>query len=356
LTDYNSITLALKTENLDDFQKLYAKNKTIQGRKNSALRFLEVSKEKNYLLEAIERNGTGDYDLKDADDVDDYLKVLQSFETRRREHESSKTGMEDLKNFIETATDLLNKTRLADAFFRAEREYWERKNKAGKIQKKRQDDLALGWANNDHHTFRSSRGAFSTLVEILELTGMKPREKFYAGAQAGWGAQIMEDPATNLVAFVDVDLGEDETNIDFAKEGLPERQELGTVGLWVALHGESIMEAGLHHLAASFSFDALRDDLEKLDVVMMKPFSNFAFLKQAFTQGELWKTDEQRTSALKEQHRLTQEQATRFVEVGALGSHLENIQRGSGFKGFNQSSVSAIIKETDPRKLTERYA
>jgi len=37
------------------------------------------------------------------------------------------------------------------------------------------------------------------------------------------------------------------------------------------------------------------------------------------------------------------------VSEGALGSHLENLQRRGGFKGFNQKSVSAIIQATDPR-------
>jgi len=35
---------------------------------------------------------------------------------------------------------------------------------------------------------------------------------------------------------------------------------------------------------------------------------------------------------------------------GAIGSHLKNLQRNGGFKGFNQHAVSIIIAETDPRK------
>jgi len=34
----------------------------------------------------------------------------------------------------------------------------------------------------------------------------------------------------------------------------------------------------------------------------------------------------------------------------SIGSHLENLQRKGGFKGFNQHAVSLIIAETDPRK------
>jgi hypothetical protein len=48
--------------------------------------------------------------------------------------------------------------------------------------------------------------------------------------------------------------------------------------------------------------------------------------------------------------RITPEQAKQFREKGALGSHLENLERNQGFKGFNQTGISEIIARTDPRK------
>ena len=47
---------------------------------------------------------------------------------------------------------------------------------------------------------------------------------------------------------------------------------------------------------------------------------------------------------------ITREQCDTFLRDGAIGSHLENLQRHGGFKGFNQKAVSAIISATDPRK------
>jgi len=46
---------------------------------------------------------------------------------------------------------------------------------------------------------------------------------------------------------------------------------------------------------------------------------------------------------------ITAEQADRFRTEGAIGSHLEILERNGGFKGFNQSSVNEIIRDTDPR-------
>ncbi len=47
---------------------------------------------------------------------------------------------------------------------------------------------------------------------------------------------------------------------------------------------------------------------------------------------------------------ITENQIQEFTTNGAIGSHLETLQRKGGFKGFNQHAVSIIIAETDPRK------
>lgn len=70
---------------------------------------------------------------------------------------------------------------------------------------------------------------------------------------------------------------------DFAHQGLAPRQELGTVGLWCALHGESMLSAGLHHLAGRFDFDAVTAALAERGVPMMHPFSEFAYLRLSDT-------------------------------------------------------------------------
>jgi len=243
----------------------------------------------------------------------------------------------------------LGQGRAAALFLQVEREFWESRNKAGQIQKERQDALGMGWANHDHHTFRSSRAGFRPLVNFFEEFGFDCRERFYAGKEAGWGAQVMEQKDAFHVLFLDVDLTPEEIAIDFAHTELPERKELGTIGLWCALHGDSIKEAGMHHLEAQFLFDRLGKDLVKDGIEMMAPFSNFNYLKQAFTKGERWKVAPEKLQTLLKKGQITQEQAHKFAKEGALGSHLENLERREGYKGFNQKNVSVIIKKTDPR-------
>jgi hypothetical protein len=60
--------------------------------------------------------------------------------------------------------------------------------------------------------------------------------------------------------------------------------------------------------------------------------------------------EEERAERLLSAKLITQEQFDKFMKEGALGSHLENLQRHGGFKGFNQKSVSVVISATDPRR------
>jgi hypothetical protein len=82
----------------------------------------------------------------------------------------------------------------------------------------------------------------------------------------------------------------------------------------------------------------------------MKPFTNFSYLRQAFTEGERWQVDPRRIECARQAGYITEEQAKQFASQGAIGSHLENLERNEGFKGFNQTGVSEIISATDPRK------
>jgi hypothetical protein len=86
----------------------------------------------------------------------------------------------------------------------------------------------------------------------------------------------------------------------------------------------------------------------------MMPFSDFPFLKQAFTEGERWVVSRERAEKPRATGSITAEQFDEFTSKGAIGSHLENLQRKGGFKGFNQPAVSIIIAETDPRLQRQR--
>src|SRR6185295_11434911 len=97
-------------------------------------------------------------------------------------------------------------------------------------------------------------------------------------------------------------------------------------------------------------FDAAREQLRAEGIATMKPFTDFPYLKQAFTEGEIWPVESRRIDAALTQGLITADQAAGFRTSGALGSHLEILQRDEGYKGFNQTGISEIIQDTDPRR------
>jgi hypothetical protein len=255
----------------------------------------------------------------------------------------------DASRLLASLSEEVERDRLVDEFFAAEREYYLTRNRAARFQYARQQASGIGWANHDHHTYRSSRAAFRALIELWLQLGFEPREKFYAGAEAGWGAQILEHPASRVVLFCDVDMATEEIDIDYRANDLPPLPSLGTIGLWCGLHGESVSAAGLHHLEAEFDFARVRDQLQAAGIRVMPPFTELPMLKQAFTEAETWPVEPWRTQALEELGLITADQRARFDAAGAPGSHLEILQRWDGFKGFNKTGINAIIRHTDAR-------
>jgi hypothetical protein len=345
--------VAVSVESISDFLMVRGMAGRIEGTLLTGYRRCCASLDNGVSLWVVERRGSPVMEPVKADShhISKYIAMKEKWKTFPRNLEDEDEAMKCALITAEEIISELGQNMAAWVVLEVEREYWQAHNHAAQLQKNRQDQLGMGWANHDHHTFRSSRRRFHHLVRLFEMLGFHCRERFYAGQEAGWGAQVMENSSARLVLFLDVDLSPDEIEVDFAHHPLPEADRLGTVGLWCALHGDSILKAGMHHLEAQFMFSELEEDLKERGVGMMQPFSNFSYLKQAFTKGEIWQPDPKRVRQILNRGFITQEQADKFLREGAIGSHMENLQRREGYKGFNQKNVSFIIKHTDPRTV-----
>lgn len=352
--DYGKQIVAIKVESAVDFLIAQGLDSRCQifGNHGAALRRACVDCHPNLECWIVERHGYQGWNVDDASlELQAQLAYhRERFFLRRRKFDSNADGFAHARQLIEAAIVEVGRDRACDLFFEAERAFWQSRNDAGAMQRMRQQRLGLGWANHDHHTYRSSRESFSQLISILELMGFQCRERFYAGREAGWGAQVIEQPTCGVVIFADVDLAPDEVLQDFAHEPLVGRPALGTVGLWCALHGEAFLAAGMHHLECQFSFEHARDQLADHGVNTMKPFTELPYLRQAFTKGQRWPVCEENIQNALSHGWITAEQAAAFREQGAIGSHLELLERQDGYKGFNQTGISDIITATDPRK------
>ena len=346
--------VVLKVEAVSDFLVAHKLgNVAIQGAELASVRRARVASENGIEVWVLERHGSVAFepDFNRPVPLAAIAKHSEAFQQRQREFDNDADGFALAGQLADAAIMELGRDRTCELFFTAERDFWQQRNRAGQIQRARQESLGLGWANHDHHTYRSSRAQFGRLIAFLKKLGFQLRERFYAGLEAGWGAQVIEHPVTGVTIFADVDLSPEEVSQDFSHEPLPPREELGTVGLWCELHGEAFLQAGMHHLECQFDFSATREQLAAAGIESMSPFTDLPYLRQAFTRGEIWPVKPQRVERLLASKLITSEQAQQFLSNGTIGSHLEILQRDDGYKGFNQRGISEIISATDPRRI-----
>ncbi|MCB1134999.1 MAG: hypothetical protein KDK78_01920 [Chlamydiia bacterium] len=246
--------VAVKVESIASYQQAHGLSGTIEGSPLSGFRRCLISSEGGVDFYVTERRGTRTLDptFEDSSYLSRYHQASELWKGRARGLPDSDEAMQRTEACVDRMVQLVGKDLAAWIAMEGEREYWQGRNTAGHVQKGRQDRLGMGWANHDHHTFRSSRHFFRHLVNLMEKMGFHCRERFYAGKEAGWGAQVMENSTCGIVLFLDVDLAPEELHIDFAHDPLPDLGRLGTIGLWCALHGDSVLNAGMHHLEVFF--------------------------------------------------------------------------------------------------------
>ena len=323
--------IAIKVESIGAFSRAHDLGLEPVGYPIGPYRFAKVSGARTELT-VIERRGYLGFEPFPGDlaregrmkphAARDAMAAFELWQGRRRRFDDDAEGFDVTDATLDRVIELCGSRDLAcHIVFECERDYWQSRNRAARVQKARQDRLGLGWANHDHHTFRCSRRFFPRVIALFKKLGFSLRERFQAGENAGWGAQILEHPTTGVVIFADLDLATEEASADFAHVPLPELSRPSTVGLWVGLHGESMLEGGMHHLEAQFDFDALRLALKtEVDVDVMAPFSDFSFLRQAFTAGERWPVSKRRADRLLALGWIDAAQQEKFLSEGAIGS------------------------------------
>ena len=345
-------TIAIRVSSIEDFVKVHQLTHIrIHGEPESDFRFTGPMLP-NVPAILIQRNAGRGYAITTIPpSLDHHLQnTLNAFTHRLRSGDDLADTRHAVKVFNEAELCIGN-PRAVELFFETERNYWMSRNSAGRWQKARQDAVGLGWVNHDHHTYRSSRESFQGLIQLFLRMGFRRREQFYAGTEAGWGALILDHPESRVVIFADVDLSHDEVHTHFGSTHLAPTQNLGTIGLWCALHSSAIGLAGLHHLEAEFISEKVRNDYIDHGGKVMPPFTELPVLWQAFTAAELWTVPKSRLDRLVNEGLIAQELAQHFSTMGAPGSHLEILQRWNGFKGFNKTGISAVIRSTNPRNV-----
>lgn len=299
----------------------------------------------------VERSGHPGFDVPDTGEAQRRLARIHfnAFRVRRREFDTVEAGLAHTEALVDAGIADLGPHWTCDLWLKAERDFWMKRCASGRFQKQRQDAVGVGWCNIDHHTYDSSRRHFRHTVRILEKLGYELREMLYAGELAGWGSQVLEQPVIGSTIFADVDLAPEELTIDFAHETLPDLPRHRRAGLLSELLGESILEAGLNHVAGLYDNAALRGQLSAHGITFMKPFSDFVHLYQELTCGDMAPVDPRRVDMLEAAGHIGAEEAEKLRLEGSIVTHLENIERNDGFKGFNREGIDSVLRKLDPR-------
>ncbi|MCP5107793.1 MAG: hypothetical protein GY950_30675 [bacterium] len=343
--------VAVKVDDIGQFLLVRGLFLPVDGGLYTRFRRCEISTVNDVSLWVVERRFSDTIEpvSESSGYLDLYFETLNRWRIRGRHFESDDAAVVETTALAERQVKAAGVDLAAYLFFEAEQEYFMSKNRAARLHKMHADKVGVGWANRDHHTYRNFREHYAQMLKFFLTLGFKPRERFYAGEEAGWGAQVMENSSIDVSLFLDVDISPEELEIDFFNKKLEFKgAEMRAAGFWSFLHGGSLAEAGLHHVAVRSYFTGFPGSFKADGIKMMEPFSTLPYLKQSFTWGEFWPVKEERIRKLLADGLLEKEAAERIALKGAVGSHVENIQRADGFKGFNKQRISDIIVETNP--------
>jgi hypothetical protein len=343
--------IMIRVESVDQFNRVHGLASAPQGAPFAPLRTAVAFESQQASLGIVERNGGTAFGAEPSDpaSIREGRWFLGAFRARRRQFDTVDAGLTAVEHLVDQAVAAIGPHRACAFWLTAERENWMRRCAAGRWQKARQDAAGVGWANIDHHTYDSSRRHFRQTIRILEKLGYERREMLYAGELAGWGSQVLEQPVIGSTIFADVDLAPEELSVDFARDTLPDLPKHRRAGLLSELLGESILEAGLNHVAGLYDQRVLRSQLASHGLQMMPPFTNWPHLYQELTEGDWEAVDPFRVDKLERNGHVSAEEAEQLRMNGSIVTHLENIERNDGYKGFNREGIDSVLRKLDPR-------
>jgi hypothetical protein len=82
---------------------------------------------------------------------------------------------------------------------------------------------------------------------------------------------------------------------------------------------------------------------------MMVPFTDWPHLYQELTEGDWISVDPVRVDRLEAAGHIDATDAERLRLDGSIVTHLENIERNDGYKGFNREGIDTVLRKLDPR-------
>ena len=151
--------LDLRVEQLDTFLKAHGLvfNACIEGQAGSALRRAQWKSTGLRAFGIVERHGCASFDprVSACNDPKKLAQWRQRISDRPRSVADESESMAELGELLKKACSDLGQGPATDLFLACEREYWQGRNVAARMQYRRQQGLGLGWGNYGKHVYLS---------------------------------------------------------------------------------------------------------------------------------------------------------------------------------------------------------
>lgn len=285
--------LDLRVDDLETFLGTYRDlegrplSSEIKGEPGSGLRLAHLAGHGVRSLVVVQRRGYAGFTVGShtgSVDCDLREQWTHTLRARQRVYANDRHGLTALGSLLAEAKEALGAPQAADLFLHLEREYWQASNRAGGVQRTRQASLGLGWGNSHKHAYRCSIEHLAASLRLFTELGFEPDEQ-----ASGASFHELLHPISRLRVVCEAD----------PQESI--QAGLGPLGRWTALHGESLLRAGLQRLHAS---------------------EHRARSSDPATDSERWEVDPLRVRLLLEQGGIVASDATHVLEHGARGSLL----------------------------------
>jgi len=257
----------------------------------------------------------------------------QLFRTRPRHFKSTEGGIEVTARMLQAAAADVGGAWASALFLCAEREYWASRCEAGYLRFRRQSQFGIGWSNVEYHSYDCSRAHLHASVQLFETLGFRRidvlSETPSAGqdAESGRAALVMEHEALRTVVLLKVDTIAADTMKSLGQIRLCPTTWHGQSGLWCAIHGESILEGGMSHIAARYAAPAVQNFFAQEGVELLPPFSpdDLGFALQ-LSKGDRRAVDPRRVHALERRGYIGRDAAEDFRLNGAIATQFAIVE------------------------------
>lgn len=351
----NNLGVAFKVESVDRFTRSLGVDAPVEGAQHGPYRRVRAFSAPGAYFDAVERHGWAGVDapVVGARRIERARWHQQMFRARPRPYRRAGVALSMTKRLATAAIADLGKHWACALFMRAEREYWAGQCEASALQRRRQDKLGVGWCNIDHYAYRCSREHFDATLSLFDRLGFERRELVYAGAKAGRGAQILEQPALRSAVLVEVDMTPDDLARRASPGALPPLGTHNQIGVWTTLNGESILEGGPSHIGGLYDGRLLQEYLQREDVAVSARSSEDAHLCRMRTFGQRRAIDPKRVEGLERSGHVAAGEADELRYNGVEAAQFECLERIDGFKGFAQG---VIEQRAQPRGRSKTSA